>query len=317
MDFDAISSFLDISSGKGENVWQLHSLKAVANHLIPEVVTGKQSSLLRADMTTLWTQWFLESICDPEKFVDRYPCYAHIVHAVDTEAPFIFSTIDINKRAELVIKISRLINNEVRRRQHRKRTPFDLRIKEYLWDVYSSEHRCWMCGYQFSKWAVDKFLERSISAELRIPQFIDYLKPHGLSKRDFQIEIDHVFPFAEGGNEDIENLRLACGWCNTHKASRLSIYDVAAQPLIASHPQQGKVSLPHPFWVIRLLALRRQCEHGSGCDKTLENSSLTITPRHPEGSMNPTNLQVTCTQHDPIGSARLVSRTIAEQMWKK
>jgi 5-methylcytosine-specific restriction endonuclease McrA len=317
MDFDAISSFLEKSAGRGENVWQLNSLSAIANHRIPDVVTGIQDTLLRADMTTLWTQWFLESICDPERFVERYPCYGHIVHAVNAEAPSVFVNVDINKRAELVKQISRLINDEVRRRQSRKRTAFDLRIKQYLWDVYGSEHRCWICGYQFSRWAIDKFLERTISEELRIPQFIDYLKPHGLNKRDFQIEIDHVFPFAEGGDEKPENLRLACGWCNSHKAGRLSIYDVAAQPLIALHPQKGTVSIPHPFWVVRVLSLRRHCEHEKGCSKALENSELTVTPRHPDGSMNPTNLRVTCIEHDPIGSARLVSRLVGGQMWKK
>ena len=317
MDFDAISLFLKNSSGRGENVWQLNSLSAIANHRIPDVVTGKQDALLRADMTILWTQWFLESICDPERFVQRYPCYGHIIHAVNAEIPFIFATVDSNKRAELVQQISRLINNEVRRRQIRKRTVFDRRTKQYLWDVYGSEHRCWICGYQFSKWAIDKFLERTNSEELRIPQFIDYLKPHGLSKRDFQIEIDHVFPFAEGGDEEPGNLRLACGWCNTHKAGRLSIYDVAAQPFVAMHPYEGMVSIPHPFWVVRLLSLRRHCEYEKGCSKNLENSELTITFRYPNGSMNPTNLRVTCLEHDPIGSARFVSRVVAEGMRKR
>lgn len=317
MNFDAIFSFLEATSTKSESNWQLANLSNIARLLVPDVITGSQDAVLRADINTLWTQWFLESICDPERFVEPYPGYAHVFHAVNTEIPSIFSNIDASKRSDLVKQIARLVEKEIQRRQIRSRAAFDSSIKDALWDVYGSDPRCWICGYQFSQWAIDKFLGRVTSEAIPQPQFIDYLKPHGVSRRDFQIEIDHVFPFAGGGDDDPNNLRLACGWCNSYKSDRLSIYDVAAKPPVIQHPKLGRVSVPHPFWNVRLLSLHRRCEYEGGCDKTVENCELTVTSRHQEGSMNPINLRITCLDHDHLGSNRFISKTLAERLFKK
>jgi hypothetical protein len=317
MDFDAIYSFIDTTSARLETIWQIRNLSTIAGLRVPDVITGKQDSIIRADINLLWTQWFLESICDPDKFVELYPCYRYIVHVVKNEIPVIFTNVQKSKQDELIKQISRLINNEVKQRQFKKRANFDIGIKQYLWDVYGPELRCWICGYKFSDWAIDKFLEYQTSSKLLIPQFIDYVKPHGLSKRDFQVEIDHVFPFSKGGKDSAENLRLACGWCNSQKSEKMSIYDVAAKPPTVLHPTLGKVSVPHPFWVVRLLSLRRNCEHEDGCNKSVENCELTVTSRHFEGAMNPLNLRVTCLEHDSLGSKRFVSRTLGGKIWKK
>lgn len=34
------------------------------------------------------------------------------------------------------------------------------------------------------------------------------------------LEIDHIVPTAEGGNDDEENLWLACRFCNSHKSTK-------------------------------------------------------------------------------------------------
>jgi 5-methylcytosine-specific restriction endonuclease McrA len=317
MNFDAICSFLENTSARLETSWQMPSLNSIAGLRVPDFITGRQDTVLRADINTLWTQWFLESICDPERFVESYPGYAHIVHAVKIEVPSLFTNIEVSKHGELIKQISRLVDKEIQRRQTRNRIAFDTSIKDALWDVYGPEPRCWICGYRFSQWAIDKFLGRVTAEEIPQPQFIDYLKPRSLNKRDFQIEIDHVFPFAGGGDDDPSNLRLACGWCNSYKSDRLSIYDVAAKPPVIQHPNLGRVSVPHPFWSVRLLSLHRRCEHEGGCDKTIENSELTVTSRHQEGSMNPVNLRVTCLDHDHIGSNRFISKALAERLFKR
>jgi hypothetical protein len=317
MNFDAICSFLENTSARLETSWQMANLNRIAERRVPDFITGWQDTVLRADINTLWTQWFLESICDPERFVESYPGYAHIVHAVKIEVPSLFTNIEVSKHGELIKLISRLVDKEIKRRQMRNRIAFDSLIKDALWDVYGSEPRCWICGYKFSQWAINKFLGRIISEEIPQPQFIDYLKPRGLVRRDFQIEIDHVFPFAGGGDDDPNNLRIACGWCNSHKSDRLSIYDVAAKPSVIQHPRLGRVSIPHPFWSVRLLSLHRRCEYEGGCEKTVENAELTVTSRHKEGSMNPVNLRVTCLDHDHFGSDRYISAALAQRLFKK
>lgn len=39
------------------------------------------------------------------------------------------------------------------------------------------------------------------------------------------LEIDHILPISKGGTNDEENLCLACGMCNRHKYSRVSMVD--------------------------------------------------------------------------------------------
>ena len=73
------------------------------------------------------------------------------------------------------------------------------------------------------------------------------------------------------------------------------------------HPKLGLVSVPQPFWVVRILALRKRCEH-EACAGTATVSELTALPRNPLGAMNPMNLMITCFDHDPLGTDRLIPR---------
>lgn len=60
--------------------------------------------------------------------------------------------------------------------------------------------------------------------------------------------------------------------------------------------------------------MRKCCEYEGGCNKTVNDAQLVVVPNHPDGAMNPVNLRVICLDHDPLGSNRLVSRKVAEQM---
>jgi hypothetical protein len=117
-----------------------------------------------------------------------------------------------------------------------------------------------------------------------------------------------VLPVAAGGTGGA-NLRLACGWCNGHKSDNLSLYDQAFNPIIVRHPVLGVVTVPRPFWVVRLLAYRRRCEWSGagGCTRTTSNAELFIAARREGGAMNPANLTVTCEEHDPFKAIRLVN----------
>lgn len=133
-------------------------------------------------------------------------------------------------------------------------------------------------------------------------------------ERDFAIEVDHVVPFSRGG-EDKDNLELACGWCNRSKSANMSIYEVEGQPRSAGPNVLGFGSLPQPFWIVRLLALIRTCEHPDGCDRSVENAEMTVVPIRAGGALNPTNLRVTCYDHDPLGSNRLLPPSAVRKIW--
>lgn len=313
MEFAEISSFLDITADKLEEFWDIKSLSNIANQRVPDFVMSGRGTLLRADIHILWTQWFIESICDPDLFANSHQGYAHIFKTVQRRIPVIFPSITECEKNEIAKYIARLVDKEVQRRRERKRISLSLETKKMLWDIYSPEPHCWICGYKFTQWAENKFLGQTNYNEAPLPHFVDYMTLHGLIERDICVEVDHAVPFSKGGWEE-DNLRLACGWCNSHKGDRISLYDVSLKPRTLIHPKLGKQSIPHPFWIVRLLSVRKSCEYEGGCNQTLEDAQLTVFPRHPEGAMNPTNLRVICPDHDPLGSNRFVSRTIAEQV---
>lgn len=313
MEFEEISSFLSATADKLEACWNLQELSSIANQRVPDLVMNGRGALLRADIHILWTQWFIESICSPELYADSAKSYPHIVEAVQKRSVSVFPKIPEHERKKLIKYIARLIHKEVQRRKIRKRFPLSLETKKLLWDIAGPEPRCWICGYKFTKWAENKFLEYGSDPNPPLPRFIDYVTLHGLIPRDISVEVDHAIPFSRGGKEE-DNLRLSCGWCNLHKGDRISIYDVAVQPRIVKHPKFGRQSVPHPFWTVRLLSVRGKCEYEGGCNNTVRSEQLSVVYRHPEGAMNPTNLQLVCPDHDFLGSNRLVNRKVAEQM---
>ncbi|MEM9888829.1 MAG: HNH endonuclease [Bacteroidota bacterium] len=54
---------------------------------------------------------------------------------------------------------------------------------------------------------------------------------------DFTIE--HIFPIAKGGLDDIDNLALACSGCNSHKSTKTEAFDPETQTIVLLfHPRQ-------------------------------------------------------------------------------
>jgi 5-methylcytosine-specific restriction endonuclease McrA len=313
MELEEIYSFLNTTADKLEDSWNIQVLSNIANQRVPDLIMNGRGSLLRADIHILWTQWFIESICNPDIFVNSNQGYAYIIQAVKQRIPEFFANFPENELNNLTKYLARLVDNEVKRRKVRKRIPVSLDTKKFLWDVYGPDRRCWICGYKFTKWAANKFLEEDDYIEQPTPQFFDYITLHGLTQRDLSVEVDHAVPLTKGGNEE-DNLRLACGWCNARKGDRISLYDVAGKPYTVEHPKLGKQSIPHSFWVVRLLCVRQCCEYEGGCSRTVENAQLTVISKNPEGAMNPTNLRVICSEHDPLGSNRFISKKFAEKI---
>jgi hypothetical protein len=75
--------------------------------------------------------------------------------------------------------------------------------------------------------------------------------------------------------------------------------------------------LPHPFWTVRLLAIHGRCEHPSGCEATVKNSELFISPSDHRGAPNPCNLHVYCANHDPYATDRFYGREIVRRIWQE
>ena len=77
------------------------------------------------------------------------------------------------------------------------------------------------------------------------------------------------------------------------------------------------VSVPEPFWTIRVLGVIRRCEHRDGCDRSVDDSPLTVYSAFEGGAMNPVNLLVTCREHDPYGGQRRQPRSVAARVWRR
>jgi hypothetical protein len=314
MEFEEINSFLKITAEQSSKYWDIVSLSQIANQRIPDFIMNNRGSLLRADIHIQWTKWFIESICNPENIINYDREYAYIVNIVQNRVSSLFANITELERQEITRYLSRLVEQEAERRKPRDRPYIDVDTRKLLWDLAGREPRCWICGYKFTKWAENKFLGYPNHKEPPLNEFIDYITLHGLKHRDLCIEIDHALPFSKGGQENEENLKLSCGWCNTHKKNYLSIYDIAPKIRTIKHPKFGKQDIPHPFWIVRLLSVRRSCEYEGGCSNSTNNNQLTVAPRYYEGAINPANLRVTCREHDELGSNRLVSRKVLEQL---
>lgn len=308
---DDIIAFLKGAVATPENKWLATALGEIARLHVPDVVLGRRAHLLRADLNMLWAQWFVESICDPEVFVESENGYAFIVRAVMSRLNELVQGAPEAESKDLVRYLAQTVAHEVDRRKQKRRVVLDRDIKGIILDRCGSQPRCWICGYAFTDWAVDRFLGSERRTPPALPAFVDLAKPSGLLVRDLTIEIDHVLPVNQGGREG-PNLRIACGWCNNHKSDRCSLYDVHGLPLIVWHPRRGKLSAPRPFWVVRVLGIRQQCEWPGvgGCSRTTETTELTVCAWNGAGAMNPTNLRVTCWEHHPLEHERLVSRDL-------
>jgi len=313
MDFLEIISFLDTTADKLEAFWDINILSSIANQRVPDFIMSGRGTLLRSDIHILWTQWFIESICDPGIFANSNKGYAYILNIVKKRVPIIFPGVTKDEQNKITKYIARLVEKEVQRRTDRNRITIGLETRKMLWDIQKPEPRCWICGYKFTTWSENKFLGYPNYKDAPLPQFVDQMTLHGLIERDISIEVDHIVPFSKGGYEE-DNLRLTCGWCNSHKGDRVSLYDVGLKPRTLDHPKLKKQSIPHPFWIVRLLSVRKCCENEGGCEHKIGSVQLTVFPRYSEGAMNPTNLRVVCFEHDSFGSNRFVSRTVAEQV---
>lgn len=307
MSLNEVRTFVEHSTKALGLGWESAAMLPLSGLHPSSAVLGTRETLLRADVHTLWFRWFLDSILDPERFVVKYPGYAFLVAEIFPRVSGMFPTVPLDERNALASIITRAVEEEIVRRQNTKRQQIDRATRLEIWDRSGPNQRCWVCGYAFDSIAANEFLGVPNNASARqLPMFVDLGKPRGLSLRDYRVEIDHVQPVS-GGGQSGDNLRLACGWCNSHKSNLISLYDVAGRCKVIPHPRVGKIAVPQPFWVVRILGLRQRCEWHGGCKRNVKNCELTVAPRNMGGAMNPINLFAVCDEHDPIRDERLVN----------
>ena len=306
-----LQDFLRASLGDPGAPWNHNGLRGIARLQVPERVLGSLEDVLRGDIHRQWASWFLGTICDVDAYARAESPYAYIftdVLARIRSAMTELSPRDVN---ELASQVAKLAHGEARRRAgNRVRTPLDRALRLQLVDLVDGKPHCWVCGWRFQPEAIDRFLELSEDPP-EAPDLIDVFKPIGLNRRHLRIEVDHVAPFSRGGADGGDNLRLCCGWCNSHKSDRSSIYEVSGEARTAKGINTGR-ALPQPFWVVRILAM--EAERGGLSPKEGE---LTVALRNPNGAVNPANLMAVTYDSDPMGPARFQSYEVAARIWRR
>jgi hypothetical protein len=319
MSIDSLIHIIETAPQTPEAAWNYDDVMDLANMQIPSTMFGDDEPLLKGDQHRLWLRWFLEGLASPHKLAgDLHAGHLEIYALIFARIKQIYPMSNLPRQKLLANKLTDLLFAEVQRlRQSIGRDHANKATRVALIST-SPTPRCYICGYAFTKEACDAFQQVQGRNPVRLPALVDILRPRGLKERDIGIEIEHVVPVASGGSGQA-NLRLACGWCNMHKSSRTSLYEAAFMPprtnfyLVGTHRLH---ELPHPFWTVRLLALKGKCQHQGGCSVTSADEELFIAFRDWSGSPNPTNLAIYCGTHDPIAGARMLSASTAAALWE-
>lgn len=279
--------------------WDWNNQTDLAALKPPEMLMGVRRDLMQGDISREWCKWIVEQFID-EKFFLK-----------DCDFPFVYEEVSVSlrllfgqqysdeDRQSISIHITHLVIERVRliKAENRRRKPITKSIKESLLSIYGETPRCWLTGYQFTKEAIHNFTASSDEKlSLILPKYVDKHKPIGLIERDICIEVDHLHPFSLGGDDSLDNYRLICGWANKVKSNHISGYSKGTRESAKSNHSINS----HHYWALRLIGLRRKCEV-AGCDKTLNNSELTVCSSiGSRKSINPISMKVICSEHDNL-----------------
>lgn len=298
--------------------WDTDPIHALAGEVVPSLVHGPLGWLLKSDINSTWAIWYISGIVDAASFEeDATLSYAHFYKDVRDALQREHTTTPIDEVSQLAKTISMAAWQEIEFRRIIARQRISKSVREEIWHS-ESKPRCYLCGYLFSRTARDRFLRVPNAPALQPELAVDFVRPRGLKPADLLPQVDHVRPVAVGGETSLDNLRLACGWCNRKKSSHIEIYGApAAYAGTLIHPNLGTLSVPRPLWVVRLTKMRGRCEDPSGCTARLENAELFVAPRRLSGAINPTNCAVYCDKHDPWRDVRFIGAAAYLQRFKK
>jgi len=313
MDVQALAEYLVSTHNASNDAWSEPALRQLSNRRVPQEVVGTQAWLLEADARLTWTRWFVDGLINQARYVrDENLGYSHLYFDAQEQLQLQLPTVPLDELRLAAKAVAELAWDEISRRRKLGRQRISQQVREDLWFAAEPSPRCYLCGYLFDAHARERLLgrEESVRRPATLPMLVDFTRPRGVSVRDITVEVDHVAPVSSGGQTMQTNLRLACGWCNRVKSNRTSLYEASA--LIAGTivtRELGKVAVPQPLWVLRIVATRGRCEHPSGCLARLDSHELYIAPRNLSGTLNPVNALVYCAEHDPWATARLVGRS--------
>ena len=303
----SIADFLSRTLSDTRRGWGISTFGSNTNLEVPPDLLGEHQELFKGDINALWAQWFVQSICGNDIAQKRLAGYGELIAEIRRHASAVLTDAPNNVINGLVKTAAKLVTSGAVGGERESRTSHSRTTKEILLDRFREVPRCYLCGHQFTSGHVDHFLGAGNSPNEYLA-FVDFLTPKGLNPRDLAIEVEHVVPHSRGGTDEYENLRLACGWCNSRKQSLQLCYEAPPFGGTMNHPVFGPLSLPHSFWILRILGFGNGCSH-PGCDRNSSNSELQITRRVSIRKLNPLCLTVRCEEHDPITTTdRLVPR---------
>lgn len=307
---ETLSSYIDKIIPGINDAWDRNKISDLAILSTPEAVLSKNSFLLSADIKFLWFSWFIESIYDYHKASEdiSYPEVVSSVRRGLLKTGFNESDQKFN---DVWKSISRLTYKLISKSSGRSREHLTRSTKYDLIERSKGTPYCWICGHRFSSESIDKF--SNLDAEIKLPNLIDYFLQKGLKERDFKIEVEHKMPFISGGGDlsDLNNIELCCGFCNRYKWKFISIYDANRSLKTFIHPRIGNISIPQPYWAIRILALAEGCSEPT-CTVKKEKAALYVDLINDIGSATPTNLKVVCKKHLKNKGDRFLDRKLFE-----
>jgi hypothetical protein len=300
------TALASLAGGLGCTPWSQTELLETAREA-PHLRFSRNNEVVQADAALNQAFWRIFALLDPLSVPPSRRNFAVYYSKIKSRLAEEFNISSLDA-AEPSKALATYLHTEMRRLDAEKRRPsISLRIKLELLDLCGEEAYCWYCGHRFNRSALTSFRGDSRGGNTPdLPLYLDFTAPRGMQSNDVRIEVDHLYAFSRGGGSDIDNLKLACGWCNRHKSALSILFDAPAYPRRLNHPRLGDVFIPVPFWVVRVLGTRRSCE-SSQCTSDTSVGPLVIAPWNSSGAMVPGNLAVFCEAHDPLANDRLIA----------
>lgn len=275
-----------------KDVWNANSQFEISALNFPEQLLGRRKDLLRGDIHREWGRWFIEQFMD-EKYYKKeinYPMvWIDVKEILDNILGWEYED---EKKKYIARVITQYVIEQVElSKKSRKRNVISLDDKNFLLSLHNKQPRCWLTGVPFSENAIDTFLGYRYKS-IDLPSFIDRYLPIGVIEQHLLIEVDHLYPLHSGGDNELDNYKLICGWANRVKSSQISLYMKGTGAIATQN-----LGIDNYYWALRAIGMRRRCEH-PGCNATLDNASLTIESYHGQGKLiNPISMKVLCYDH--------------------
>lgn len=303
-----LAQLLDHASATIISPWTPEGLKYLAIHAAGQL--SRNDWLLAGDARLLQLRWFIEGMIPSDiNPRDEVHAAAQLYKAGLETVTRLFPVLGKAERYDLAARISHLARQLIKR-ETSNRDPIPLATRRRLLLMVGEPPKCYLCGARFTEREVAHFLKES-NTEPIADVYVDFLFPRGAQGKDRRIAVEHVRPLSDGGTSEVQNLQIACQFCNTLKSDALTVYARGHYGRAFQHPTIGLIHPPNPFWVVRILALDGKCYE---CGITSAEAPLRVAPdmqRVIPRYINPLGLRVACEEHDPISEEhRYVNKAV-------